>query len=345
MTRPSFSDRSRSGFTLIELLVVIAIIAILIGLLLPAVQKVREAAARASCTNNLHQIALAAMNYESTYQVLPSGSLQSPFGTTGTNGTWNGPGSGVLASILPYMEQTAIYNGVPAGYFNPNSTVATWAYSTPPYDNSQGNATGVLPGSQSVIKNYLCPSDNANSIHTSGMFDELYPGNACTGWSGTTPPSLAANMCGDYLPPAGAGFTLPAATNYAGNAGGLGAYTGLEAAPNYLYPGVYYPDSNTKLAAITDGTSQTLGFGETLGGNGVTLDFNLAWFGAGSMPVAWGLATPQSAQWYNFSSRHTGVVNFAMCDGSVRNVQITIDAYTLRVVAGKSDALVPTSSF
>jgi prepilin-type N-terminal cleavage/methylation domain-containing protein/prepilin-type processing-associated H-X9-DG protein len=344
MTRPSFSDRSRSGFTLIELLVVIAIIAILIGLLLPAVQKVREAAARSSCTNNLHQIALAAMNYESTYQVLPSGSLQSPNGNTGSDGTWNGPGCGALAQILPYMEQTAIYNQVPAQYFSPTAADAPWAYSTPPYDPN-GNATGIIPVASSVIKSYLCPSDNANTPHVSGMFDELYPGNGCVGWSGTTPPPTAANMCGDYLPPPTPGYLFPAATNYAGNAGGLGPYTGLEASPNYLYPGVYYPNSKTKLTSITDGTSNTLGFGETLGGNGVTLDFNLAWFGAGSMPVAWGLQTAQNAQWYTFSSRHTGVVNFAMCDGSVRNVSITIDSYTLRVVAGMSDGLVPTSSF
>src|SRR6201989_1208168 len=96
------SQAARRGFTLIELLVVIAVIAILIGLLLPAVQKIREAAARLKCQNNLHQIGLALHNYESTDHTFPPRGVYPQANTASDN--WS-----VHAQLLPYIEQANLY--------------------------------------------------------------------------------------------------------------------------------------------------------------------------------------------------------------------------------------------
>ncbi|VTT99735.1 Prepilin-type N-terminal cleavage/methylation domain-containing protein OS=Singulisphaera acidiphila (strain ATCC BAA-1392 / DSM 18658 / VKM B-2454 / MOB10) GN=Sinac_4366 PE=4 SV=1: N_methyl_2: SBP_bac_10 [Gemmataceae bacterium] len=133
----------KQGFTLIELLVVIAIIAILIGLLLPAVQKVREAAARAQCLNNLKQVGVALHNYESSHQSFPPGFVSTVTGTWSGGGNdavaESGPGWSFFALILPFIEQDNLFRSI--------------NLSLPITDPANATARST------VVKVYRCPSD------------------------------------------------------------------------------------------------------------------------------------------------------------------------------------------
>lgn len=142
----SYMHARRTGFTLVELLVVIAIIGILVGLLLPAVQAAREAARRMSCSNNMKQIGLAMLNYESALKKFPIGFLDTrPTGNPLKDGGWSW-----ATAILPFMEQTSVYNNFDLSH-HPYGTVAT--VSDPAGKN---NALVGTP-----IPTFRCPSDIA----------------------------------------------------------------------------------------------------------------------------------------------------------------------------------------
>src|SRR5262245_43093791 len=144
-------NQPRLAFTLIELLVVIAIIAILIGLLLPAVQKIREAAARTQCQNNLKQIGLAIHNYESSYKKLPAAYTLLATPDPDANAQFAGKrvGLSLLSNLLPIVEQTALYRQLD----NTRSEFNT--VNIPP----GGPHSGTNPAYSTPVPVYLCPSD------------------------------------------------------------------------------------------------------------------------------------------------------------------------------------------
>ncbi|HXG09610.1 MAG TPA: DUF1559 domain-containing protein [Gemmataceae bacterium] len=332
--------RRRFGFTLIELLVVIAIIAILIALLLPAVQKVREAANKASCANNLKQIGLACHNYHEAHGWLP------PLRIAGAEGwaTW-------LVLILPYMEQQTLYSN---------------------WDISRKYAVQSVTARQTHVKSYYCPSRRGPT--TLSVAENWYVQDA------TPPPeprpaeglqqrfSAANNPPGalaDYAACVGDMRGNPNNPNQQNwfNTQSNGAIIIGNPSPAPPNPApatqqVISFTSNTNLVRIIDGTSNTFlagekhvpqgMFGRLKVGDGPAYSGAWTCFSARLAGIEDPLArgptdvTPSGGvvdgiYARKFGSWHADVCQFVFCDGSVRAIRTSIDTANLRRLAARND--------
>ena len=337
----------RAGFTLVELLVVIAIIGILVGLLLPAVQAAREAARRMQCTNNLKQIGLAILNYESTYQKLPnkSGGTASLVGSSERlNGNYNRLSP--FVPLLAYVEQTALLTRIQAG----NETTALGVVAPggpagwfPRIDNSTANGK-YFPWTVSIPA-YQCPSDSIVPI--------------ATGEHGTN--SYAVNM-GDQV------FNVNGAQPMRGPLGGTGFYKRLGAVTDGTSNTIVFSERTAHNADnFNDGAFRTASGGQLISrfaaqvlaiqtspsscnavaignryspGTQLKARFGILWtdgqaerIGFNTVlgpnkPSCFGdanLAADSGTVVLPASSMHTGGVNIVNLDGSVRFVSNSID--------------------
>ncbi len=331
------SDR-RPGFTLIELLVVIAIIAVLIALLLPAVQAAREAARRSQCVNNLKQMGLAFLNYESAQGTIPPGAIQN--GAIDAANNCSAPGGsnrewGALAISLGYLEQGTIYNAL-----NFNWSAGGGFLASGSHDAAAVQYTGI----SAKVATYICPSDfpfawvnNPSKIGSSNFYSQT-----------------------SYFPSGGTWNTIA-------------YYDGPGCWQNDPGNGAFDDSTSYRIADFTDGTSNTIMAGEmSRFQNDKDTPFNqwsrFEYFGSSMFPVGnrgqglifevpninapafdgplppgcdypcnsdymnW--AVPTNAPNYKYygawaaRSNHPGGANFLFCDGSVKFLKNSINQVT-----------------
>jgi prepilin-type N-terminal cleavage/methylation domain-containing protein/prepilin-type processing-associated H-X9-DG protein len=339
----------RRAFTLIELLVVIAVIAILIGLLLPAVQKVRAAASRMQCQNNLKQMNLATHSYHGANERLPP-SIDSR-------------GLGTFSYLLPYFEQDNMFQGV-------DFTNGDW-YGSALTHNLNGVSPSPIPGGTRYgldgdLKVLTCPA-GPSLAEATGLIVLKYWGVPGKDFPGPTPANtyysqiaangLVPNSSGIYtdslfFTKASASATVASTgkTQYSVNSGYLAKTTdGLD-----QYRGPFNFNTGLKLLEISDGTSQTIGFAESPGGyvssaNGwVVHAWAHAWFGSnfGVCPgnMIPGNCQPGLSRGLHFAtpgSLHPGGRNnIGFMDGSVRSINpMGLDFNVYAAMCGARDGV------
>jgi len=305
----------RRGFTLIELLVVIAIIAVLISLLLPAVQSAREAARRIQCVNNLKQLGIAMHNYHDVIGMLPTsfyGAWEKPTGFQGNHHSW-------FSMILPYMEQTPIYNAINFSF--------TLSDGDRKGNQSRDNSTAC----NAVINVFMCPSDPSPT-------QSAIPRQEGTWGSKGAKLSYIGNM-GDNRPDSQVWPFTNLPTERLNDFGAFGTFTGV----------MNRFGDVTGLRDISDGTSNTFAAGETLyescdwftwsNANGTT--------GTTAILLNWQITNHtddyndprNSMDWYTcfgFRSKHAGVVNFLFMDGRVAGLKETTNRSVYRALSTRN---------
>jgi prepilin-type N-terminal cleavage/methylation domain-containing protein len=361
---PGFTLRWRwwtekAAFTLIELLVVIAIIAVLIGLLLPAVQKAREAANRIKCANNLKQFGLACHAYHDASRWLPPGGKYYVDPASGVRwdidkGSWH-------IYVLPYMEGSGLYNQLRTvcGLDDPKTPTIAIALAPP------NNLPPILP---QYFKYLRCPSDDYDLQAFT------------TNYVGSLGPQCSESPCGgDYFGP-----PFQPYQKYCDPTGSWGASHRLEDPQNgILYGYSWSPDlgssfvssdirgcfsrlgAKINLASIEDGLSNTILIGESLPGQNDYLAKN-QWFSSDHGAAHCTTITPINhysgvRDWCNpsnainmygnwnvglgFKSNHPGGASFCLADGSVRFIQQNIDHHVYQLLGCRDDHVQTPSSY